>query len=119
MSRADFERVNGFDENFRGWGCEDDDFGRRVRATGLRLVSILNRTYLHHLWHPPAPTRPEHWKKGSNVAYLQRPIRLTRCLNGITKRKPEELTVRLVDEVIGGPQLRSLLQAQGWLIETS
>lgn len=119
MSRADFERVNGFDENFQGWGCEDDDFGRRLRASGLRLASILNRTYLYHLWHPPAPTRPEHWKKGSNVAYLQRPIRLTRCLNGIVKRRPEELTVRLVDEVIGGPQLRSLLQAHGWLIETS
>src|SRR4051812_23394903 len=119
MSRADYERINGFDENFRGWGCEDDDFGRRLRASGVRLVSILNRTYLYHLWHPPAPTRPEHWKKGSNVAYLQRPLRLTRCVNGMTKRTPQELTVRLVDEAVGGAPLHALLKAHGWIIETS
>ncbi len=29
LARADYERggVNGFDENYRGWGCEDDDLG--------------------------------------------------------------------------------------------
>jgi GT2 family glycosyltransferase len=119
MSRADFERINGFDENFRGWGCEDDDFGRRLRAAGVRLVSILNRTYLYHLWHPPAPTRPDQWKKGANVAYLQRPLRLTRCLNGMAKRPGHDLTVRLVDEVVAGSQLHTLLKAHGWIIETS
>ncbi len=30
--RADYERVNGFDENYEGWGCEDDDFGYRLRG---------------------------------------------------------------------------------------
>ena len=34
--RSDLERVNGFDENYRGWGQEDDDLGRRLRAAGVR-----------------------------------------------------------------------------------
>src|SRR5262249_23663687 len=115
----DFERVNGFDENFRGWGCEDDDFGRRLRAAGVRPVSILNHTCLYHLWHPPAPTRPDSWQKGVNVAYLQRPLPLTRCLNGLTKRSAHDVRVRLADEVVAGSQLHALLKAHGWIIEPS
>ena len=56
--KDDFLVVNGFDENFLGWGCEDDDFGQRLRASGVRLASILHRTCSYHLWHPPAPCRP-------------------------------------------------------------
>src|SRR4051795_1068349 len=52
LARIDYERINGFDEQFIGWGCEDDDFGRRLRAAGVRAVSILNRTRVYHLWHP-------------------------------------------------------------------
>src|SRR4029078_7807373 len=29
--RADLERINGYDENFQGWGCEDDDLRIRLR----------------------------------------------------------------------------------------
>jgi glycosyltransferase involved in cell wall biosynthesis len=119
LARSEFERINGFDENFLGWGCEDDDFGRRLRAADIRLLSIINRTYVYHLWHPPAPTRPLRWKQGGNVAYFQRPIRLTRCVNGLLPRAPSDLTVRLADDTAGGKRLLSLLQAHGWTVETS
>jgi hypothetical protein len=119
LARSEFERINGFDENFLGWGCEDDDFGRRLRSGGIYTVSVLNRTCVYHLWHPPAPTRPRAWKEGGNVPYLQRSIRLTRCINGLFPRTARQLTVRLVDETAGGARLRSLLEAQGWIIDTS
>jgi GT2 family glycosyltransferase len=119
LARSDFERINGFDENFLGWGCEDDDFGRRLRAAEIRSLSVLNRTCVYHLWHPPAPTRPAQWKQGGNVAYLQRTIRLTRCASGLMPRSPSDLTVRLTDETPGGPRLLSLLLAHGWAVETS
>jgi glycosyltransferase involved in cell wall biosynthesis len=119
LARALFERVNGFDENFIGWGCEDDDFGRRLRAAEIRTQSIIHRTYVYHLWHPPAPTRPTEWKEGSNVAYLQRAIRLTRCASGLVARSPQDLTVRLADESAVGARLRALLKAHGWTVETS
>ena len=119
LARIDYERINGFDEQFIGWGCEDDDFGRRLRAAGVRSVSILNRTRVYHLWHPPAPTRPSEWKQGANVTYLQRGIRLTRCISGLAPRAAGDLTVRLVDETATGVRLMALLATHGWLIETS
>ncbi len=119
LARTEFERVNGFDENFLGWGCEDDDFGRRLKNCGVRAVSILNRTCVYHLWHPPAPTRPSQWKQGGNVNYLTRTIRLTRCLNGLDPRLPRDLTVRLADEGAAEDQLCWLLATHGWTIQTS
>ncbi len=32
--RRDYERVNGFDQSYVGWGAEDDDFGFRLRRAG-------------------------------------------------------------------------------------
>ncbi len=119
LARSEFERVNGFDENFLGWGCEDDDFGRRLRACGIHTVSVLNRTCVYHLWHPPAPTRPRTWKEGGNVPYLQRAIRLTRCISGLMDRTRQHLTVRLADATAGGPRVRSLLETHGWIVDTS
>jgi GT2 family glycosyltransferase len=117
LARADFERVNGFDENFLGWGCEDDDFGRRLRAAGVRLISVLHRTWVYHLWHPPAPTRPSEWKQGGNVAYLQRDVRLTRCACGLAMRQPNELAVRLAGQPGNWSALQRLLAAHQWNLD--
>jgi len=45
ISRRDYERVNGYDENFEGWGCEDDDFRIRLRQAGVQVASILRFTH--------------------------------------------------------------------------
>jgi len=114
LSREDLLRVNGFDENYRGWGCEDDDLGRRFRSAGIRLRSVLHRTRVYHLWHPPAPSRPQEWKQGDNVGYLQRPIRLTRCLRGYYERRPGDLTVRIVGQSAGDATVERLVTSHGW-----
>lgn len=102
--RDDFERLNGFDENFRAWGCEDDDLSYRVRAAGLRVESILGRTRTYHLWHPPASTKPRgKWSEGENVEYLKRRGRLTCCMNGIRKRRLGDLQVTLAGVPDDGP----------------
>ena len=119
LSRDDFERVNGFDENFRGWGCEDDDFGLRLRRAGVQMVSVLNRTYIYHLWHPPAPSRPDEWKRGSNVAYLKRAIRLTSCLQGRAARRPQDLTVQVSGQAADKAALRRLVATHGWKLATA
>lgn len=54
--RSDAVRVNGFDEAYRGWGLEDRDFQRRLERTGVRFRTILGRTAVCHLWHPPHAT---------------------------------------------------------------
>lgn len=96
LSRADYERVNGYDENYRGWGCEDDDLRVRLRAAGVRIASITWWTHIYHLWHPKDPSAGRQWRDGANVEYLRRPIRLTRCLSGLHKRRLQDLDVQLV-----------------------
>jgi glycosyltransferase involved in cell wall biosynthesis len=83
MWRSDVERVNGFDQRFRAWSCEDDDLASRLRASGVRIRTALGYTNGFHLWHPVHSTTPVEWKNGPNVPYLRRPVRLTRCLNGL------------------------------------
>jgi glycosyltransferase involved in cell wall biosynthesis len=89
--RADFERVNGFDERFVGWGQEDDDLGLRLRAAGLRLESVLDLTRSLHVWHPTDPTATPRWRDGANVTYFERRGRLTACREGLRRRERRDL----------------------------
>ena len=89
--RHDFVRVNGFDERFVGWGQEDDDLGLRLRAAGVRLESILDRTCSLHVWHPTDPTAARRWRDGPNVAYFARRGRLTACRHGLVTRPAARL----------------------------
>lgn len=92
--RSDFQRVNGFDESFVGWGCEDDDFGMRLRRTGILVQNAFRAIPTFHLWHPVDTSAPKKWRDGSNASYLHRKIRWTRCLNGLEKRALSDLRVR-------------------------
>lgn len=53
MSRAAFWAVNGYDEDFAGWGWEDNSFCHAMDT----LVGPHERLpgYVLHLWHPIAP----------------------------------------------------------------
>lgn len=93
--RRDLSRVNGWDEKFRGWGGEDDDLRMRLLQAGLRIRSIRNLTRVLHLWHPPDPTVPRRWTEGRNAAFVQRGFRLTRCFDGLSKRRLEDLSIRV------------------------
>lgn len=52
MWRRDFERANGFDMRFVGWGGEDEDLAARLRRMGLRCGWPGPRATLLHIWHP-------------------------------------------------------------------
>ena len=71
--RSDFQRVNGFDECFVGWGCEDDDLAQRLRSCGVRIASIVRHARLYHMWHPADITAPPKWREGRNVPYFPAP----------------------------------------------
>jgi hypothetical protein len=88
--RCDYEVVNGFDERFVGWGCEDDDLGKRLRRAGVRLETILGQTRVYHLWHPLDPTHPRVWREGRNVGRLLAPNRPIRCQHGLVHLSDEE-----------------------------
>jgi glycosyltransferase involved in cell wall biosynthesis len=105
IARIDYERINGYDENFHGWGCEDDDLRVRLRAAGVQVASIAWWTNTYHLWHPKTPSAPSTWREGANVEYLKRPLRLTRCLTGIEKRRLQDVAVRISGQRIPGAML--------------
>jgi glycosyltransferase involved in cell wall biosynthesis len=98
MLRNDYCRVNGMDQRFRGWGSEDDDLGFRLRAAGLKIRYILDRTRTYHLWHSPAPSRPAKIGNNSNIRYLHRSARLTRCIDGLSLRNRADLVCALSGE---------------------
>ncbi|MDD4309247.1 MAG: glycosyltransferase, partial [Candidatus Cloacimonetes bacterium] len=50
---SDYEAVNGYDENFEGWGGEDDDLGRRLLAFGKVGFNFGYPCYPLHLYHEP------------------------------------------------------------------
>jgi GT2 family glycosyltransferase len=86
--RCDFQRVNGFDERFVGWGCEDDDLAQRLRQAGVRIASILRHTRVYHMWHPSDPSQPMSWRDGANVEYLLRGDKPMRCAAGLAADQP-------------------------------
>ncbi len=94
--RQDCERINGFDEQFEGWGCEDDDLRLRLRRAGTRVASILKWTHSYHIWHPPAPSCPGRWREGANVTYFEnsrhRPVRCEKGLRYFCGERDEVVT---------------------------
>ncbi len=73
LYREDVERVNGFDENFVGWGYEDDDFARRLYWAGVEPRSVMAEARALHLWHPSlAPQALKRHRDRPNRAYFRR-----------------------------------------------
>jgi glycosyltransferase involved in cell wall biosynthesis len=116
--RTDFENVNGFHENFEGWGGEDTDLGLRLRRAGVPVESILRWTHTYHLWHPPDVTAPKRIRDGANETYFHRGFRFTRCMNGLVSRLPQQATFALVGEPDHAQQANQFLKTWGLSVST-
>jgi GT2 family glycosyltransferase len=57
--RSDYEKINGFDESFVGWGHEDADFVLRLHNAGLIRKNGFAATEVYHLWHTEAARAAE------------------------------------------------------------
>lgn len=58
--RSDLEKVNGFDEEFQGWGHEDSDLAVRLRNKGVKFKSGIFTSPVLHLWHKEAKRSSAH-----------------------------------------------------------
>jgi hypothetical protein len=61
FSRTAFESVGGWDEEFVGWGGEDDMMTFKVEAAGLKTASMPFSCY--HLWHPRVVPDPVEYSR--------------------------------------------------------
>ena len=81
--REDLLSVNGFDEDYEGWGREDSDLGARLYNLGLQRKVVYGRALVYHLNHPE--------NKRDNLQENDRKLSETiksgkvRCKNGIIK----------------------------------
>jgi GT2 family glycosyltransferase len=81
--REDLLNVNGFDEDYTGWGREDSDLGARLYNLGLKRKVVYGRALVYHLNHPV--------NKRDNLQENDRKLNETiksgkvRCKNGIVK----------------------------------
>ncbi len=51
LCRGDLEEVNGFNEEFRGYGWEDTDLDKRLKRNGVRVRNLRNKVVQYHLQH--------------------------------------------------------------------
>ncbi len=79
--RSDIEGVNGWNEDFKGWGLEDTELVARLFNSGVRLKKIKFAGIVFHLWH----TAANRSSLETNRKMLQKTAdeKLTWCRNGI------------------------------------
>jgi glycosyltransferase involved in cell wall biosynthesis len=82
--KSDIEAVNGYDENYVGWGGEDQDIAHRLVLSGLSAKSAIREARVLHIWHE-REMGGKHWKAGSNVDYYLRGNVSAWCENGLRK----------------------------------
>lgn len=84
MSKKVYNSVGGWNEEFVGWGLEDDEMSRRLEHLGYKQTNAMMT--LMHLWHPltsPNWEKPEKSKK----------------LYEVTKKNPQQVIDKLVKEL--------------------
>ena len=50
--RKDCLNINGFNNEFEGWGREDSEFGVRLMNKGIKRKTLRFNAIQYHLWHP-------------------------------------------------------------------
>lgn len=81
FNKVDLERVNGFDSDFVGWGCEDNDLAVRLQNSGVKRRVVRQACVLYHLDHGDGHRISD----SQNLPKLKEHIRTraTWCKNGI------------------------------------
>ena len=86
VSRDAFLAVNGYDENYDGFGKEDSDLRNRLRRSGARPLSLWTRTWVFHVDDSADPVRRvKRIPRTTNLDYYHRPDIPVRAVNGLVK----------------------------------
>ncbi len=98
IAKKDILLVDGYDENYQGWGAEDDDLGRRLYRAGIRGRNVFHKEYPLHLYHPPNKAS----EKSVNLDYYNKRLAEIRkgdfrAVNGLSNPLGEdEITVNRI-----------------------
>ncbi len=95
--REDLLSINGFDENFVGWGFEDRDVQRRFLLRGIRTRTVLHRVKAIHLWHPFDPTFSRNGIGTANRTYYEKAAVTAFCPRGISQYLDGSVACKVYD----------------------
>lgn len=81
--REDFLAINGFDEDFKGWGFEDSDFVQRLQNGGRKRRASRWAVPVLHLWH----RAQDRSRERANFARLEETIKsgIVRAQRGVDR----------------------------------
>jgi GT2 family glycosyltransferase len=87
-----FEKINGMDEEYVGYGSEDDDVGRRLYASGASVAVGIQQLEIYHLWHQTR--KGQDWEASSGVARfkMKTPTRAVHGLDNPLPQRPVEIS---------------------------
>jgi glycosyltransferase involved in cell wall biosynthesis len=90
LYKSNMFKVNGFDENYKGWGREDDDLGKRLNNSGIHGVNPFKDTFTLHQYH-----KPNHAGSSLNNVYYKDTKSKSRdgysfCHFGLNNRKDQD-----------------------------
>ncbi len=100
--RQDAIRVNGFNEDFVGWGREDSEFTVRLMNIGLRRQNVKFNALAYHLYHSKSDRR--HLSDNDKILKHSIQKKLSWCENGLeqhllsTQRKVHDCGVNRTGE---------------------
>ena len=85
--RKEFIEINGYNEDFTGWGVEDEDLCRRMINNNILPLHVHFACTGYHLWHDYSqyPQNPETFKKKKEYIKMVIEEKIKRCANGIDK----------------------------------
>lgn len=79
VSRKDLLAINGFDEEYEGYGREDTDIELRLQNLGLKIKSLKGLALQFHVWHPRRDFTPANDSRLEEVKRTKR----TWCEKGV------------------------------------
>jgi GT2 family glycosyltransferase len=81
LERSLLEEINGFNEDFVGYGGEDTEIECRLRRASAKLCWVRHRAIQYHLYHPARSGNQ------ANLAVLERTLASDRpvCPNGLRR----------------------------------
>ena len=82
--KTDFEKINGFDENYIGWGREDSDLVVRLINSGIYRKEATFSTGVLHMWHDIISR--ENFSRNDKLLQLAINEKRTYIDTGLTKR---------------------------------
>ncbi len=75
--------INGFNEDFEGWGKEDSELATRLLNNGIQGKRIRYKGIVYHIWHEENSKSREKQNEAMQKEIFEKKI--TRCKNGLDK----------------------------------